>query len=263
MKKNRTLRALAAWSASLALLGGTALAETEPTEANNPKSGGSISTGFAFSPVYAGSDEQRSRGGAILSYQWANGLSVGARGIGWQLSQQPDLQYGVGLGVSAGRKEGDSIYLRGMGDIKDQPVFGAYLNASIAKGLWLSSSVELGSGNAREGNLLKLGASYALPITAALELSLGASAAFANADHMASYFGVSAAQSATSSYATYTPSAGLRNIDLDVGLTYKITPKWAMGLGVSATGLSKAAKDSPLVRKPNYLTALVGLVYTF
>lgn len=263
MKKNRTLRALAAWSASLALLGGTALAETEPTEANKPKSGGSISMGFAFSPVYPGSDEQRSRGGAIVSYQWANGLSVGAHGLGWQLSQQPDLQYGVGLGFSAGRKEGDSNYLRGMGDVKDQLVFGAYLNKSIAKGLWLTSSVEVGSGNAREGKVVKLGASYTLPINASLDLSLGAAAAFANADHMAEYFGVNAAQSATSGYASYIPSAGLRNMDIDVGLSYKITPQWALGLGVSATGLSKAAKDSPLVHKPNYLTALVGLVYTF
>ena len=81
MKKNHTLLALAACCASLALLGGSALAETEPTEANNPKSGGSISMGFAFSPVYPGSEERRDRGGAIVSYQWANGLSVGAHGL--------------------------------------------------------------------------------------------------------------------------------------------------------------------------------------
>lgn len=269
------LRALAAWSASLALLCSPALSQTAPDSQadtdtqttpqapSSPKSGGSISTGFASGPVYLGSDERRTMAGVIGSYQWANGLSIGANGIGWRLSRDEQLQYGVGLGVSAGRKEGDSIHLRGMGDVKDQLTFRGYVNASVAKGITLSSALELGSGNTRDGGVLQLGATYSTPINATLGLNLSVGVAFANADHMASYFGVNADQSAASGYARYTPSGGLRNVGVGLGLNYTLTPNWALAVGLTGTALASVAKDSPIVRQPNYVSALAGVVFNY
>ncbi|MBK7002595.1 MAG: MipA/OmpV family protein [Rhodoferax sp.] len=150
-----------------------------------------------------------------------------------------------------------------MGDVEERAVLSGYVGASIAKGLWLRSSLELGSGNTREGAVLKLGASYAVPINASLGLNLSAGATFANANHMGSYFGVNAAQSAASGYATYAPSAGLRDVGIGIGLIYKITPKWGLGIGVNATALSNTTMDSPLVRRPRYATAMLGVVYGF
>jgi len=219
--------------------------------------------GYLSSPVYMGTDERRQQVGAIVNYQWANGIYAGGNGFGWRISQQPDLQYGVGLAFNPGRKQGDSVYLRGMGDIKDQVALGAFVNASITKGLSLSSTVQLGSGNTRDGAVFNVGAAYTLPISAALDLNVSAGASFANAHYMATYFGVDVSQASTSGYATYTPGGGLRNTAVGLGLNYKLAPHWLLSANLSSTVLSNAANDSPLVRKRNSHFALFGVVYTF
>ena len=266
------LWALAAWPASWAIFCSPVLAQTEPEAPSNTAtsrepaastSSRSISMGVASMPVYAGASERRVLVGAIASYQWANGLSIGIAGLNWRLSNNPQWEYGLGLGQDAGRKEGDSAHLSGLGDVKNQVTLTAFANARIAQNLSLNSRLELGSGNTREGAVLKIGAAYTVPLGDSMGLSLSVAASFANAGYMGNYFGVTAAQSTSSGYAAYTASGGLRDVGVGAELNYKIAPKWVLTLGLSGTALVGAAKDSPVVRKPNYASGLLGLTYSF
>ena len=265
-------RGLAIALAGLMLVCAPAFSQTagknQPTSENHrppgsPKSGGSVSMGLVSRPIYQGSDAYRATVGASFGYQWENGLSVGTNGIGWQLSQRENTQFGIGLGFSAGRKEGDSNGLRGMGDINDQVTFRGYVNTSVARGVAVGAALEMGSGNAREGVLLQLATTYTLPLGPAWSLSLDAGAAIANADYMGNFFGVNTLQAAASGYATYNPAGGIRDVSMGARLNYALAPKWILTVGVSGVALGGSAQNSPLVRQPNSAAALMGITSRF
>lgn len=232
-------------------------------EPSTGKAGWTLVVGLASTPVYEGSNERRDRMGAELYYKWNNGVALGTNGFTVDLSTHPDYQYGVGLRFASGRKEGDSKYLKGMGDVKDQGVFVGYVSTSLGHGFGLNSSLELGSGNTRNGAVLKIGGSVDLPINSSLALNFSIGASIANSDYMANYFGVSAAQSAASGYAVYTPSAGLRNATAGAALNYRLSPSTFLTVGVAASTLSDAAKSSPIARHGNSGSVMAGVGYVF
>ena len=104
---------------------------------------------------------------------------------------------------------------------------------------------------------------YSKELSGDLRLGLGLAETLANADYMQSYFGVSAAQAARSGYALYQPGAGLRDVRANLSLTYRINPNLSATAGVSASGLSGDASDSPLVRQKSSTTGLLALAYSF
>ena len=232
--------------------------------AQDPSSGGSLGLGIARAPVYQGSDVYKSSAMPMLEYHWESGLFVGGTGlIGMQFSKSPELQYGVVLGADGGRKETDSRYLKGLGDIAGRGTLGAFVKTRLSDSISLSAAYTYGSGKERKGGLLDLGLGFDVPVSQAVSLSLGVGATLANASYMQNYFGVSAAQSSASGYAVYKPSGGLRDVSLNLGLNYQINPQWSLASGITFTALSDAAKKSPLVRKTNSTSAFVGAVYTF
>ncbi|QDL55355.1 MipA/OmpV family protein [Rhodoferax aquaticus] len=233
--------------------------------AGRPSSGGFIGVGVGSGPTYPGSDQQRTAAVPIGEYRWANGVYVGGRDglLGVQMSATQQLQLGLAIGMDTGRKESDSSYLAGMGDIAAKGTLNAYAKLALSEQWGLSSSVQLGAGSAGKGGLLNLGASYSIPVAPSTHLSLNAGATLANADYMQDYFGVNSTQASASGYKSYTPSAGLRDVSVGLGLHHQFDRNWMLIGGLTSTSLSNAAKDSPLVRKSTSQNAFVAVAYSF
>lgn len=230
-----------------------------------PTSGGFIGMGVGSGPTYQGSDQQRTAGQAIGEYRWANGVYVGGRDglLGVQMNATPQLQLGLAIGMDTGRKESDSSYLAGMGDIAAKGTLNAYAKLALTEKWGLSSSIQLGAGSGGKGGLLNLGASYNIPLAQSTHLSLNAGATLANADYMQDYFGVNATQASATGYKSYTPSAGLRDVSVGLGLHHQFDRNWMLIGGLTSTSLSNTAKDSPLVRKATSQSAFAAVAYSF
>ncbi len=226
------------------------------------KDGGNVGLAVIAGKQYQGSDERRTMVVPFLEYQWANGWFAGVRnGVGYNFSKDPSLQYGPRLTLDFGRKEDRSIALKGMGDIQAKVNLGAFLNYSLSPEFMLTSSIRTG-GN-RSGSVLDLGFSYTNKLNEQMRLSASAGVTWGNAEYMHTNFGVSSAQALRSGYRQYSPGAGVSETRLQLALTYKVAPQTNMIAAISSSMLSSEAKSSPIVRKANSVTGLLGVAYAF
>ena len=231
---------------------------------DRPREGGKLSLSVASKADYSGSDAPSASVMPALEYQWANGWFAGTnRGVGYNFSKDPTLQYGLGLGLDLGRKESATGALAGMGSIDAKVEYGAFLNYAPDRNLRLSSVLRLGSGDTGQGATANFGANYAMDIAPKWRLDLGASTTWANAQSMQSYFGVNATQSQQSGHAVYSPTSGLRDVGSSLNLNYQVTPKVSVSGGLKATSLIGDAKNSPIVTSPQNVSGSLSVGYAF
>jgi outer membrane protein len=224
-----------------------------------------VGIGVNVDPRYQGADETRTTGIAGFEYRWANGLFVGGTDglVGIQIDAAPQLKLGVALGLDEGRKASDSRYLAGMGDVVARGTLNLHAKAAVNNQLSLSTGLQFGAGGSGKGGLLKLGASYEVPLAPATGLSFNVGATVANADYMQDYFGVSALQARASGYKGYAPESGLRDVTFGLSLQHQISRVWMLIAIVNSTTLFGAAKDSPLVRQATSQSMFAGIAYRF
>lgn len=255
-------------AASLALLSQAAAAQAFDAVrlygAAPGKDGGVAGLAVVHGRDYAGSASTRTMLVPLVDYQWANGWFAGVtNGVGYNFSRTPGLQYGLRVTADFGRKEKRSPVLRGLGDVDPSAEAGAFLNYSIDREFFLTSSVRVGQGEDHRGALLDLGAGYSLELAPGWRLGAGVATTLANADYLQTYFGVNATQSAASGLRSYKPSAGLRDVRLNLSSTYRFDPRIGITTALSSTTLLGDAKDSPIVRKKNTIGAVVAVSYAF
>lgn len=226
------------------------------------KDGGNIGLVLIAGTEYQGSDERRTMVVPNLEYQWANGWFAGVRnGVGYNFSSDPSLQYGARVMVDFGRKESRSIALRGMGDIQTKANLGVFLNYSLSPEFMFTSGIRTGGNSS--GSVLDLGFSYSTKLNEQMRLTAGAGVTWGNAEYMQTNFGVNSVQALRSGYRQYSPGAGVSDARLQLALSYKIAPQVTAIASVSSSMLSNEAKASPIVRKTNSVTGLLGVAYAF
>ena len=234
------------------------------TGPGSDREGGSVSLSVAAKPDYSGGDGPRASVMPALEYQWANGWFAGTnRGVGYNFSKDPALQYGLGLGLDSGRKEGATGALAGMGSIDSKVEYGAFANYALSRNLQLSSVLRYGSGDTGQGATANLGANYSLDIAPQWRLDLGASATWANSQYMQSYYGVTATQSQQSGHAEYSPTAGISEVTTSLSLSYQVTPRISLSGGLKARSLVGDAKNSPIVTNPQSVAGSLSIGYAF
>ena len=199
-----------------------------------------------------------------LEYQWANGWFAGtSRGVGYNFSRNPTLQYGLGLGVDFGRKESATGALAGMGGIDSKVEYGAFLNLAPNRHWRLSSVLRYGAGDTGQGATANFGANYSMDIAPKWRLDVGLSTTWANSQTMQSYFGVNATQSQQSGHAVYSPTSGIRDVSSSLNLGYQVTPKISVTGGLKVTRLMDDAKNSPIVTSQQSVAGSLTVGYAF
>ena len=256
----RTITTLAAIAPLLALPAHAIAAEPA-------KAGFSLGGGLAVVPEYAGASRLRALPLIVAEYQSGTGFFSGSRGIGYETSVD-----GVGVSAAftydAGRKDRQkagalgSDDLKGMGDIKGAAVgvFGTSYDAGFAK---LSLDAHLAASNRARGNTYVVGLSRPLFVSAEHQVALTASATYADAKSVQTYFGVTAAQATASGYRAYRPGAGFESITMALNWNLVLDAHWSVR---SAAGLSRLVGDagaSPIVRRRSQALLGTTLNYAF
>jgi outer membrane scaffolding protein for murein synthesis (MipA/OmpV family) len=228
------------------------------------KDGGTAGLAVVAGHQYRGSDERRAQLFPALDYQWRSGWFAGVtNGVGINLSSSPQQQYGVRLTADLGRKESRSGALRGMGNVGAKAEAGAFYNLFLSESVFVSSSLRAGSGDGGKGVVLDLGAGLSTTLAPQWRLGTGVALSLANASHMQSYFGVTAAQAARSGYRATDAGAGLRDVRANVALTHVIDMQQSVTLAVSANRLMGDAASSPITRQRNSVGGVLAYAWRF
>lgn len=185
------------------------------------------------------------------------------RGLGIELSHTDRFDLSLGLRVDSGRDETSSPALRGMGNVKR--TIRARLGAEwrFAHGWELGAAWTVDAFARGGGNLGELRLKHEWPLSQRLTLSSGASIYLAGDRYLQTYFGVTPEQSTSSGYPVYTPSLGLRDVQLYTGLKAEVGDDWVLTVGAGLGRMLGPAARSPLTQRKMSWSLSGGAGYRF
>ena len=220
-----------------------------------------IGGGAIVKPDYEGSDEFSVSPVPWVSATYNGWLKVDPTGLTVEVYEKGPFSLSTKIGYEGGREEDDSDALRGLGDVDGGAAFEG--RAAFEYGpAEIYASVEKTAGGS-DGLLGVAGIELTHAFAPALILGVGASATFADENHMEAYFGVDAAQAVRSGYAPYQAEAGLKRVDLTASLTVGLNEHWFVR-GKGGVGLLVGdAADSPIVKEEVQTSGMLLLGYRF
>lgn len=265
-------------TALLLVLAQPADAQTRPDARNPLVPGGAgrdwsvrLGAGALFQPEYEGADEYAIAPAPLLMVNYRDlvflrGPMLGANAFTWQGSRPGEkLQAGPLIRYRFGRDEGDSDDLRGLGDIDGGVEAGGFVSYSI--GPWSTGlTVFQDISGSHDGLMAKFAAGHRLPLAWRLTLRSEISATWADENYTATYFGVTAAQSARSGLRPYRAEGGLKDAGITLDLDYSLTPNWGITARLGYKRMLGDAADSPLVKdrgSPDQFTTGLFVGYRF
>ncbi|WP_052261719.1 MipA/OmpV family protein [Leisingera sp. ANG-M1] len=241
---------------------------------------GSIGAGVFWEPEYLGSSESTTSGFPMFELTWRDRLFIGPGGIGGYVFNSDDFKLSAAIGYDEGRKENDSTFLRGLGDIDGGITYNLGLEYEFGPVTPYLEVTKYGKGS--EGLSATIGVEGMMPLRALtgrasfasldedsspLEmgpvLTAGISADWGNDDFNGTYYGVTAAQSAASGLGQYTATSGFHAINLDIGIQVPVTERFSVGGMVTYSQLTGDAKDSTIVRDTSGTSVGLFGIYRF
>jgi len=236
-----------------------------------------LGAGAFYAPEYLGSDEYKTEAVPFIEFMWRDTVSFGPGGLGLHYETEGGLGFEASLGYGGGRKESDSAYLTGLGDIDDGAVlsFGMEYDAGpIAPYLEVSKFFQ-----GTEGITAELGVRAMMPLAAltgggmpdmgddkeprGTVLFGGLSAAWGNDDFNQGHFGVTAAQNVSSGLAQYSAGAGVHSASLELGFRTPLSENWSLNGVASYTRILGDAADSPVVKDEDQFGVGMFIGYSF
>jgi outer membrane scaffolding protein for murein synthesis (MipA/OmpV family) len=219
-----------------------------------------IGAGALYMPEYEGSDEFEVNPLPLFSAEFGDYVSVDITGVTVNLYKSNGFRVGVKGGYELGRKEDDSDYLRGLGDIDAGGVIGGIVSYEYGP-FEVYGKLDKTIGGS-EGLTGTIGAKASYRYEQFI-FSGDVSGVWADDKHMESYFGITAAQSDRSGLAEHEAKAGIKRVDFKASVTYMFNENWAV-TGAGGVGiLTGDAKDSPIVKDDVQPFALLGVSYRF
>jgi MipA family protein len=189
------------------------------------------------------------------------------RGIGVNLLDLDHFRGGFALNYAAGRTSKDDPHLNGLPDISGAAQVGGFLTYSL-KPVAFEARVRRRLGSTA-GTQVELGASVGAAPVPRLHLSLGVSAAWADASYQKTFFGVTPAEATQATalgnpLTPYTPKAGLTTAGVTAAGVYQMGKHWGLIGRLELQDLvGKQAKDSPLTQRDFQPAVAFGAAYTF
>lgn len=242
----------------IALTPGVALAESAQ-----------LGGGVVLVPQYQGSDKFSVRPAPSFAFNLGSlRISSSGPGVAANLISVRGIDAGPVLRYNFGRDPDniDNAAVKALPKIDGSVEAGAFAQVGypVGPGTFLTGRVEVVQGfGSGHGGLTAQGSVGLLRPGDKVTLGLSASATYADADYMNSFFGVGAGGG--SGLAAYTPGAGVKDVGLTAFASYKLTDSWSLtGIAGVSQLLGKAA-DSPIVGTGRATQGLlgVGISYTF
>ena len=222
-----------------------------------------LGAGLAEAPEYPGANTDHARLAPLFSLDYDDRLFAGPLGVGVAAIRWDGFRAGPVLGFERGRSQSDDSRLAGLGDISASVTAGLFAGyARGALGIYATARQAVTStGNGLSG-LLQLDVRHSF-VTARTFIAAGPDLEFGNDGFQRTWFGISAAQSASSGLPIYTPSAGIDRIGFHARLTYRASPHWLLRAFARISALTGTAAQSPIVERRAQVVMGAGVAYHF
>lgn len=223
-----------------------------------------LGAGLALRPRYEGADSYTARAVPQLMVSYARGgFFASPEGIGVRVLNWGNLSVSPVLGLLAGRKEDYDAHLAGLGDIPPSLTAGLLVDYRMGR-FSLDGSVRQAITHQANGLLGTVSLNWHEPlIPQRLLFNAGVRLDLASAAYDRTFFGVSPAQSAQSGLPVYIPGGGAKDLGLNLGLDYRITPHWLVRGSAGVSRLLGEDGNSPVVENKTQGLVGVGLGYRF
>jgi outer membrane protein len=235
---------------------------------------GSVGVGgsVGIKPRYEGSKEYRAFGFPLVMPKLGNANSAfagrvkfrGLDDVRFRAFEMGGFEFGPLAGYKFGRQEDDGDLLRGLGDVDNGLVLGAYAGYRFGTVLFDVSYNQIVTGD-HNGYQIRFGAEVERKFTSRLSVIARVGSTFADDNYMSSNFGVSALQ-AYGSFAglpAFDAEAGIKDVHFELGTATDLTDRWKLRVGGRYSRLLGDAADSPVIETKDQFSAIVGLSYRF
>ncbi len=208
----------------------------------------SIGGGISDAPRYEGSAHNRVRFMPLLEATYGHFFASLLRGVGYNFSEDRNLEYGLRAAPGHARRENADPLLNGTGNISYGIEPGAFVNVRFAP-WYLSSGISTGV----HGTHAELGGGIGLPLSPADRVRVGVNLNWGNTKYNQTYFGITDAQAAASGgvLTPYAAGAGVKDYAVTANWAHNLDKQWFTSTGVSYKWLVGSARNSPLTVRDN------------
>jgi len=239
-----------------------------------------IGAGVGYEPEYEGSDQYETNFVPAFQIVYKDRFLIGPDGLGAFIVNQERYRISAAIGYGGGRDEDDSDDLRGLGDIDDGAVIS--LGAQYELGFAVATADVRKFTDGSEGTLVSFGLQTDVPFGVVrgallptgtnprdafnergLLLTGGISVDWADGDYNQAFFGIDATQSAASGLSQYSAGSGFKSVNVDLGFAKPLGKNWGLTGGVTYSVLLGDAKDSPVVRDDDSVSAILAVGFNF
>jgi len=189
---------------------------------------------------------------------WSNGIFARLGAVGWDITDDPTMDYGPLVTYGIRSKRSDATHESSL-DIEG----GAFYDFMFTREVQFGSQLLYGGGADGQGLRLRLGADVSYRLGAHDTLTLSPGLTLADGSFMRSTYGISATQAPLDGVPPYDAKAGLRDLHLDIDWNSELTTKFTLDAGVSLTRLMGSAARSPLIAERNDAELFTALTYHF
>ncbi|MFC6639124.1 MipA/OmpV family protein [Sulfitobacter sediminilitoris] len=232
-------------SAAFALTLTTAIGVSLPVMAQERSFDFALRGGIAAVPSYPGSDEYEAAPDIGFTF---GALKWGGRSFGNGAGNLPDngLAFRGAFKFVGERDDDDNPELAGLEDIDAAVELG--FGVIYRETNWQAfGEVRQGFGG-HEGVTGTLGADVIFRPSDRWTITAGPRVNLGNADYASTYFGVSAAEAAASSFGAYDADGGVLGAGFEVEGIYRINRLWGVESTLSYERLQNSAADSPITQ---------------
>jgi len=236
------------------VLGSVADAMESPSGADNmPNIVGVV---VAVVPDYLGSDDTKGVGAPF--FRWSiqrerRYLQLLGTELSFNMSNSPTYEFGPVLNYRAGRDDDvDDEVVKKMTKIDDTVelgIMGAYkwMDKANPRHRFSVKLEVLGDlGDAYEGWLAMVGASYWFQVNRPIDIMIGFGTTYGNSDYMETYFGVDSADALATGLSQFDADSGLRDFNIPVAMVFHFSQNWHVTAGIKYFKLLNDASDSPV-----------------
>jgi outer membrane scaffolding protein for murein synthesis (MipA/OmpV family) len=242
------------------------LASLVPVEVQAQRQTDSLGLGIAVVPDFDGSADFTLRPSIRGTLSFGS-IGVELRGTSLR-ADVIDGPFGAGPIFNFRFGRGDDVknaQVAALPEIDEALEVGAFLSVPLNRSFAISAEI-LGDVSDTHGGLLaNASLDWRQEVSDRLDLFASASISVMDDAFAETYYGVTTQGSAASGFATFTPSGGLRDVGIQIGLGYDLTDRLSMNATIGIRRLQGDAADSPIVRVGDRQQGIVtlGLGYEF
>lgn len=250
---------------------GAAIAADGPTPSSLLGDKTEITVGAAaqLAPRYAGADRTRLQPAPVLVVQRGVFFLDTTRGAGLQFQTDWGLYGSQSMFYDFGRLQRDSDWrpgdrrLAGMGDVRGSLTTRSLLVQDLAHGLSASVEAEFALRDGARRNRYRTGVEYDVLKAGREHVTLDVDALWGDRRYNQAYFGVTAAQAASSRFAAFQAGGGLYAGSVAATWEHRFDPHWTGSLELRGTHYLDNAAHSPVVERRNPVSTILAVTYAY